>query len=210
MTTYEHAMLGVTGTLAAGLHRRYGWQIVALGGFAAVLPDWDGLSIVLGAALFDHVHRTVGHNLLVCALVGAVVACLDYRYDLATRVKAFAGRRIRVFASERPSPGRSIFHARELCVWVTTGVLASLGHLAADLVFSGHAVFSDWGLRLFWPFSDRVWVYPLVPWGDPSVTMIFAAGMFAMIRWPARLQLTSALTLALVLGYIGIRGMIAS
>lgn len=209
MTTYEHAMLGVTGALAAGLHRRYGWQIVALGGFASALPDWDAVSIVFGAAVFDRVHRTVGHNLLVCILVGAAVACLDCHCDLASRGRELAGRLLRVFATKEFSIRGSALPAHRLCVWITTGVLASLAHLAADLVFSGHAVLSDWGLRLFWPFSDRVWAYPLVPWGDPSATAIFAAGMFAMIRWPTRLQLIAALTLALVLGYIGIRGVIA-
>ena len=47
MTSYEHAMLGIDGALALGLHRRYGWQIVAAAGCVAVLPDWDGLSICL-------------------------------------------------------------------------------------------------------------------------------------------------------------------
>jgi len=151
----------------------------------------------------------MGHNLLVCILVGAVVACLDYRYDLASRGRELAGRLLPVFTPKESSQRGSTRSAHRLCVWIATGVLASLGHLAADLVFSGHAVFSDWGLQLFWPFSDRVWVYPLVPWGDPSVTVIFAVGMFGMIRWPARLQLVAALTLALVLGYVGIRGVIA-
>ena len=206
MTTYEHAMLGVTGTLAVGLHRRYGWQIVALGGFVSLLPDWDGLSILFGAAAFDRVHRTVGHNLPVCMLLGAVVAALDYRYSLALRAKEYAGRHLRGLASGEPSPNRSVFRAPELCAWVAVGVVASLCHLAADVVFSGHATLSDWGLRLFWPFSDRYWAYPMVPWGDPSVTVIFVIGMFAMIRWPARLQTVAGLTLTLVVGYISIRG----
>ena len=30
MTTFEHAMLGINGALAVGLHRRFGWQIVAM------------------------------------------------------------------------------------------------------------------------------------------------------------------------------------
>ena len=76
MTTYEHAMLGVTGTLAVGLHRKYGWEIVALAGFVAVLPDWDGLSLLFGAGTFDRVHRTLGHNLPACILLGVVVAAL--------------------------------------------------------------------------------------------------------------------------------------
>jgi membrane-bound metal-dependent hydrolase YbcI (DUF457 family) len=209
MTTFEHAMLGVTGTLAAGLHRRYGWQIVALGGLVAVLPDWDGLSILCGAAVFDRVHRTLGHNLPICILLGAVVAALDYRYSLIARAREFVGRWLRLFASKGASPIRSEFCFRELSVWIVVGVLASLGHLAVDLVFSGHEVLSDWGLRLLWPFSNHVWAYPLVFWGDPTVALIFAASMFAMVRWPSRLQTTAAVTLCLVLGYIGVRGMIS-
>lgn len=209
MTTFEHAMLGVTGTLAAGLHRRRGWQIVALGGVVSVLPDWDGLSILCGAAVFDRVHRTVGHSLPVCILLGAVVAALDYRLSLIARAREFLGRWLRLFASKGPSAVRSAFCVREAAVWIAVGVLASLGHLAVDLVFSGHEVFSDWGLRLFWPFSDQVWAYPVVSWGDPSVSLIFAASMFAMVRWPSRLQTIAAVTLCLVLGYIGVWGMIS-
>ena len=52
MTVYEHAMIGIDGALAVGLHRRHGWPIVALAGLTAVLPDVDGLSIVLGRNLY--------------------------------------------------------------------------------------------------------------------------------------------------------------
>ncbi len=206
MTTYEHAMLGVTGALAAGLHRKYGWEIVALAGFVAVLPDWDGLSLLFGAAAFDRVHRTLGHNLLVCTLLGACVAALEHRYRLARRLKEYAGRRMSMFRSKEGSAERSDLHAGGLCLWVAVGVLASLSHLAADLVFSGHSVLSDWGIRLFWPFSDRFWAYPLVSWGDPAVTVVFAGGMLAMVRWPSRLRTIAGLTLTLVLAYISIRG----
>ena len=65
MTVFEHAMLGVTGTLAVGLHRRYGWKIVAAAGAVAVLPDWDGLSILFGAAAYGKVHRAWGRLLSV-------------------------------------------------------------------------------------------------------------------------------------------------
>ena len=206
MTTYEHAMLGVTGTLAAGLHRKYGWEIVALAGFVAVLPDWDGLSLLFGAATFDRVHRTLGHNLLVCVMLGVVVAALEYRYRLARRLKEYAGRRISIFRSKEGSAEPSDLHAGGLWLWVVIGVLASLSHLAADLVFSGHEVLSDWGIRLLWPFSDRFWAYPMVSWGDPTVTILFAGGMLAMVRWPSRLQIVAGLTLTCVLAYITIRG----
>jgi hypothetical protein len=57
MTIYEHAMIGINGTLALGLNRRHGWQIVAFAGLAAVLPDLDGLAIVLGPSLYADGHR---------------------------------------------------------------------------------------------------------------------------------------------------------
>ena len=208
MTTFEHAMLGVTGALAAGLDRRWGWPIVAVAGFVAVLPDWDGLGILFGVAVFDRVHRTLGHNLLVCLSLGAVVAALDYRYSLALRVKEHVGRHLRALSSQEPSPKRSVFRAGELSIWVAVGVVASLSHLAADVVFSGHPQLSDWGLRLLWPFSDRLWAYPMVSWGDPGATLVFVVGMFAMIRWRSRRRLIAGLTLTLVLGYVSMRSMI--
>ena len=209
MTTYEHAMLGVTGAMAVGLHRKYGWEIVALAGFVAVLPDWDGLSLFFGAATFDRLHRTLGHNLLIGLLLGLAVAALEYRYRLARRLKQCLGRRMSMFASKGGSPKPSDFRPPGLCICLVTAVLASLSHLAADLVFSGHEVLSDWGIRLFWPFSDRFWAYPMVSWGDPAVTVLFAGGMFAMVRWPSRLPAIAQLTLTLVLTYIAIRGLIA-
>ena len=209
MTTYEHAMLGVTGALAAGLHRKYGWEIVALAGFVAVVPDWDALSILFGAAEFDRVHRTLGHNLLVCVPLGVAVGALEHRYRLARRLREWAGRRMRMF---RPAEGLAqgaTSHPRALGIWLLIALLASLSHLAADLVFSGHAELSDWGIRLFWPFSDRFWAYPMVSWGDPAVTIIFAAGMLAMVRRPLRLRTIAGLTLTLVVAYISIRGALA-
>ena len=85
------------------------------------------------------------------------------------------------------------------------GAVLSLSHLAADVVFSGHAIYSDWGLRLCWPLSDRAWAYPMVSWGDPGATLIFVAGMFAMLRWRRHVQAVSALTLAAVVGYVFLR-----
>ncbi|MEN6458225.1 MAG: hypothetical protein ABFC63_04790 [Thermoguttaceae bacterium] len=60
MTVYEHAMIGINGTLAIGLYRRHGWQIVALAGVAAEIPDLDGLAIVLGPSLYADGHRYWG------------------------------------------------------------------------------------------------------------------------------------------------------
>lgn len=238
MTTYEHALLGATGAIAAGLHRPYGWPIVGMAAVAALLPDWDGLSILLGADVLDRVHRVIGHNLAVCVLLGAAFAAADYRWGMILRVQRWTGRRMRMFAIEDGLPKRVGFidlcivnarikgvppgdraspsligHAgvnkgRDLGVWVSVGVAASLSHLAADLVYSGHAKYADWGLKLFWPFSDRAFVYPMVPWGDIGAAAILSVGMFAMIRWRSRVQTIAGTTLAAVAGYIVCRGIV--
>jgi hypothetical protein len=198
-------MLGVTGTLAVGLHRRYGWKIVAAAGVVAVLPDWDGLSILFGAAAYDHVHRAWGHNLLVAGLSGAtVMACLcciprtrrgKNQSEMRAPISDPAGSRQPCFA-----------HMGRVALWATVGVLASLSHLAADLLYSGHETLADWGILMFWPFSQQTFAYPMVPWGDVGTTLIFVASMFAMLRWPARLQSISQVTLVLVVVYIVLRG----
>jgi membrane-bound metal-dependent hydrolase YbcI (DUF457 family) len=210
MTTYEHAMLGISGTLAAGLHRRHGWPVVALGGLTAALPDWDGWSLAFGASAFARVHRTAGHNVFVCTLLAAAVAALDYRYRLIQRVGEWLGRWVRALRPHENPVKRGNPRAGELGVWVVTAVLASFSHLAADLVFSGHEKLPHWGVNLFWPFSDHAWVYPMVPWGDPGTTLIFVGGMFAMVRWPSRVQIIAATTLGLVLAYVVLRGTIAA
>jgi len=203
MTTFEHAMLGTTGALAVGLHHR-GWQIVGLAGMAAVLPDWDGLSLLFGPTVFDQVHRTAGHSLITATLVAVVFAAVEYRLRLLRRCACFLGRRVEGLPVDPHSDDEDL--AREgLLIWSLTAVAASASHLAADLLFSGHASLSDWGLKLFWPLSDRVFVYPAVHWGDPVPTILLVAGMFAMLRWRTRLQRLATLTLAALVGYIALR-----
>ena len=208
MTTYEHALLGATGAIAAGLHRPYGWPIVAMAAVTAALPDWDGLSILFGAEMLDRVHRVIGHNLPVCVLLAITFAAADYRWLMILRAKRWIGRRIRIFAVEDNLPQRPDFNTRDLGIWVLVGVVASLSHLASDLVYSGHAKYSDWGLKLFWPFSDRTFVHPMVPWGDIGAAIALSAGMFAMLARPSRAQTIAGTTLLAVSVYIVGRGIV--
>ncbi|HIQ21048.1 MAG TPA: metal-dependent hydrolase [Planctomycetes bacterium] len=200
VTVFEHAMLGVTATTAAGLDRRYGWPVVAAAGVVSLLPDWDGLALVFGAAAFDKAHRVWGHSLLTAGLLGAAFMVAAARWRLAQR----AVRLVRPVPREEPPAGPPA--PAELLVWAVLGVVLSWLHLAADLVYSGHDVLPDWGLQLFWPFSDRSLAFPLVPWGDVGTTLIFVVGMFALVRWPRRSQGVGLATLAAVIAYIVIRG----
>ncbi len=202
VTTFEHALLGINGVLAAGLHRQHGWQIAAVAGVAAVGPDWDGLPILFSVAWFDAAHRVWGHNVFACVLLGIALGVADYRFDLVTRAARFVGRFLQLNLSERALKIRRTFRRTDLCVWVVVSVLAALSQLPADLVVSGTATLNDWELQLFWPISRRGWVFPLIPWGDIGVTLIFVAGMFGMLRWKTRVQQIACLTLSAVVGYL--------
>jgi inner membrane protein len=206
VTTFEHALLGINGTIATGLHRRFGWQIAALAGVAAAAPDWDGLPILFSRSVFADAHRVWGHNLAACVLLGTAMGLVDYRYDLITRC---ARRMKRLFpreVSEQAIELRSQFNSAAQWTWIVVAVLAALSHLLADAVVSGAEGLTDWSVRPFWPFARWGWVYPLVPWGDVGITVVFVAGMFAMLRWQSRSRIIAALTLCGVCAYIALRG----
>jgi len=100
MTVFEHAMIGLDGALAAGLARRHGWQIVAWAACAAVLPDWDGLAILLGAWGYAEGHRVWGHNLLVAGVLAAIASLLAWRLDILTRAQIRLARHWAVFQAK--------------------------------------------------------------------------------------------------------------
>lgn len=206
MTTIEHALLGVNGVFASGLHRRYGWPLAAMAGLAAVSPDWDGLTLALGPTLFDRAHRVWGHNFLMCAVSGVIIGGLDYRYDIVTRLAGLVRRLVRVEIDDGLLQIRRRRTAGGYAVWIVVALVATLSHLAADLVVSGTATLGDWELQLLWPFSTQSWIYPHVPWGDPGITIVFVIGMLALYRYPRRSQFIAGLTLLGVAGYIILRG----
>ena len=204
VTTFEHAMLAINGTLAVGLHRRYAWRIAALAGVAAISPDWDGLTIIAGMKLFDDAHRAWGHSVFTCVILAAALAAVDFRFDLVAH-----GERLLCRVLRRPSKAfasRPNRNGGRLAVWLTVAILAAISHLAADLVYSGAAELSDWQLQLWWPFSSQGFVFPMVHWGDVGVTIIFVIGMFSMVRWRERIQPIALITLMLVVVYIVVRG----
>lgn len=209
MTSIEHALLGINGVVAGGLDRRYGWQLAAIAGAAAMIPDWDGLTILFGADLFADAHRVWGHNIIACAAIGVVLGAADYCLDLTTRAARRFARILPVAIATEAIPPRRTRSWREGAIWAIVAVAAAASHLVADLLFSGTAALSDWHLKLLWPFSDRGWIYPMVPWGDPGATVVMVAGMLAMAQSSSRRQLIAALTLAAVTLYILIRGLVA-
>jgi hypothetical protein len=205
LTVYEHVMVGMNLALGAGLHRRYGWRLAAVAGFAAALPDWDGLSILFGAVAYAQAHRVWGHNLLVASLTSGLAGGLAYWLNRAGGLD-WIGKRV--------LPGRAASAARSgalppapgtLALWVGTGVVAGLSHLLADFFYSGHGDSQSWPLYLFWPFSMRGWCYPILPWGDLGATVLFVVEMFLLYRWPSRAQIIAWASLAAVVCYVAVR-----
>jgi len=76
-----------------------------------------------------------------------------------------------------------------------------------DVAFSVGKDQPIWGVPLRWPFSNTAYAYPLVRWGDIGATVIFAASMFAMLRWPARIQVIAAGSLMATAAYVAVRGL---
>jgi hypothetical protein len=139
MTIFEHAVVAMNGVLATGIHRRCGWQIVALAGVAAVLPDWDALTFLFGAQCFAEGHRLWGHNLLVAGLLAAIVSAAAYQTDAATKVQRGLAKRWPVFTIRgvpTELPARS---AIGLGLWIVVGILAAYSHLLMDVAFNGSA-----------------------------------------------------------------------
>jgi hypothetical protein len=206
MTSFEHALVGVDAALAAGLDRRFSWPIVAFAAVASVLPDWDGLTLFLGASMFADAHRVWGHNLLVAGLLGAVTAVLVYQGDVLPRIHRRLARRWPMLSTDTLTETTPKHSTGQLLAWIATGVIAAYVHLLADLVFSANSQLPVWGLPLLWPWNHTAWAYPLVPWGDIGTSVVLAAGMFAMVRYPKRRSIIAIGALAAVVLYIAVRG----
>lgn len=207
MTVFEHAMLGASLGLAAGMQRRYGWRVIGMAAVAGALPDWDGLSILFGPEAYARAHRVWGHNLLTAGVGGLLVAWLEFRFGVLTRLAQTIARRIpglKLPAGALTPPAKGC-SATALAAWLTLGLAAGYSHLVADYFYSGHPSMHTWGLPILWPFSDRAWARPTVPWGDLGATLIFIVEMFALYRRPARGQTTAWLGLIAVAAYVAIR-----
>jgi membrane-bound metal-dependent hydrolase YbcI (DUF457 family) len=195
MTIFEHAVVGMNGVLATGIQRRCGWQVVALAGVAAVLPDWDALTFFFGPQWFAEGHRLWGHNLLVAGLLAAIVSVAAYQSDAADKVHRWLARRWQVFVLPGVQTAPPAHSPIAMGVWILVGVMASYSHLFMDVAFNGSSGLPPWEVPLLWPFQDRAWAYPMVSWGNPGASVILAGSLFAMLRWPRRTQAIAAASL---------------
>ncbi|MSR31192.1 MAG: hypothetical protein EXR99_06750 [Gemmataceae bacterium] len=199
MTTFEHAMFGANLALVTGWTRKQGWGLALMAALAAALADWDGLSILFGGEAYSQIHRVWGHNLFATLFLGAMVGALAYLAFLSHGVREKTRRWIKDLNPLQPPP----YSNASLACWIFTGCIASISHLPADMIYSGHKEMTNWPVKIFWPAHEQGYVLPLVAWGDLTSTFLFILAMFAMYRWPAKAQAIAFLALLAVNAYIG-------
>lgn len=216
MTSIEHAMLGVNGALALGLHRRLGWSSVVVCGFAAVAPDWDGLPMLFDMERFESGHRVWGHNLLACVLLGVFLGTLDWKFRwsdlLVAKLGSMTGPKLTGpkshTALEIGNAGQSANSimprtpASSWWTWCVIAIIAAMSQIPADAVVSGGRGLSDWPLKPLWPFSDWKLVYPMIPWGNVGVSVIFGVAVVVMAKLQSRFQLIAIAALIAMCIYL--------
>ncbi|MDB5336413.1 MAG: hypothetical protein JWN70_2032 [Planctomycetaceae bacterium] len=205
MTTPEHTMVGIHSAFALGLHRRYGWQSVAMAGIASNVPDWDGIAMFVDMARFESIHRVWGHNFVSILLTSILLAVTQFRWDWLGRIgRLFADR----FSIPKQDSPYSLTAARSnfgFLLFFGIAFAAQTVHLPCDMVVSGGSGLNDWSVEPWWPFSDVGYVYPMIPWGDPGPTLILMSGAVIAAKWPHRTIIISRSTIGALLVYLLVR-----
>lgn len=190
MVHYDHAMVGATLALAAGVERRYGWTPALLAALIAMFPDWDALPKHISPEAYLAGHRVWGHNLFAVTVAGAVLGGLAYLVHHSGAAR-FRG------AAVAPPP---------LALWVVLGVVIIWSHPLLDLLYCGLHHDADWPVKLLWPVAPAGFSLPWMPWSDWGATIILFAGLLVAFLSREYRQSAACASLALLVSYIGVRG----
>ena len=202
MTSPEHTMVGILGAMALGLHKRFGWRIVAFAAVISNVPDMDGLPMLFDMERFESGHRVWGHNFLLIVATSICLGWTQARFKWIQKIVAYA---IDFLPSEvnRSQPSRHL--PIPILVLIFVGIGFQTLHLVCDMVVSGGQGLSNWPVKPFWPIWQVGYVYPLIPWGDIGPTVVMMAGIIGIAKF-GRDQLVATLTLILLVAYMCFRG----
>ena len=208
MTTPEHTLVGIHLAIAAGSHRWSGWPLVGLAALASNVPDLDGLPMLIDMQRFEQLHRVLFHNFLAIVLTSAMLACSEAYWGWINRLTRLL---ILKFATPESANGAPATVVGGQSPWIltlffSTAFVAQTAHLPCDMVVSGGSGLSDWHVLPFWPFSDRGFVFALVPWGDIGPTLILMAGTIWMAKRRSGLSRIALITLSTLIVYLLVRG----
>ncbi len=208
MTTPEHTLVGIHLAIAAGCHRWAGWPLVGLAAVASNMPDLDGLPMLIDIQRFEQLHRVLFHNFLAIALTSIVLACSEAYWGWISRLTGWLMMKFAtpVTSSQSLKAEHSRMHAWRIGLFFVTSFFAQAAHLPCDMVVSGGSGLSDWHVLPFWPFSDRGFVFALIPWGDIGPTLILMAGTIGMAKHKSGSSRIALITLSTLVIYVLVRG----
>ena len=196
--------------IARGFFPRAGKAAVASAVLAGTIANIDWFSSYFGPSAYLTWHGTYTHSILAAALISAVFTATFFARVL------MGGKGI---AAESPKENAVSFDVRALWVLILGTFLlplcAALLHIAMDACQSE-------GVALFWPFNPKRFAADWLPGLDPWILTI----LIACIALPELLHLVSSeigakskkprgqtgaiIGLALVLAYVGARGILHS
>ena len=189
--------------MTVGLNHRFGWTVIVFAGIVSMIPDFDGLPMLIDMSSFESGHRVWGHNFLAILASSAVLAYLQFRFrfieSVAGRIGRFAPQDVTIPTLDATQ------HVGFLPLFIVAFAFQSL-HLVCDMVVSGGRGLSDWKVEPFWPFADVGFVLPLVPWGDVGPTLIMMCATILMARVPSRSNVIAGSGLVTLAVYMLLRG----
>ncbi|QDU82764.1 hypothetical protein Pla110_45260 [Polystyrenella longa] len=203
MTTIEHALVGMHGALLLGVNTKAGWAAITLAAVASILPDFDGLALLVSVEQFDAGHRVWGHNLLVIVITSLILAGSQYRFHWIERL---ARRSSRILLTEAQTRVNSPPVAASFLFLFVIVATCQIVHLFCDMVVSGGHGLSHWEVLPFWPFHNKGFVFPLIPWGDVGPTVILMLGAITLAKLPQLTKTISGVTLLTLCSYLAARG----
>jgi hypothetical protein len=191
MVYYDHALIGATIAVAAGVQKRYGWPPVVLAALAGMFPDWDATSKHLWPQAYARGHRVWGHNVFAVTVAGAALGALGYWIH-----RSRSHRRVPMAAVDPGGVGP----------WIVLGIAILWSHPLLDLQYCGWHRNADWPVKLFWPAASWDFDRPWMPWTDSGATALLVAGLLVCVLVRRYRQTCAAASLVVVALYIVVRG----
>jgi len=65
-------------------------------------------------------------------------------------------------------------------------------------------------VKPWWPFLKTGYVYPMIPWGDPGVSIVVMAGLILLARDMSHCRKISAGTLLMLVVYLTARRVLSA